>query len=126
MLLERLSEKFPQFRIDSLRVIVAQEAKAGVDFLFQHFAVNPGEGSQHLDQGRKQVGGFGNGLRLASDASPSFFEGVLQTRSSTKDTVEREDGPPSLHGGRSDWWRRQGNAGFFFGGWEAGLHLGEG
>jgi hypothetical protein len=49
-LLERVAEKFAEFGINSVRIVVAQEAEARVDFLLEEFAVHAREGGEDLDE----------------------------------------------------------------------------
>ena len=65
VLVERLAKELAQFRIDRLRVVVAQKTERGIDFLFEHLAVGLGKGRQHLDEQREQVRALGHRPRLA-------------------------------------------------------------
>ena len=69
MLVKRLAEKHPQLGIDRLRIIVTQEAEAGVDLFLEQDAVRLGEAGQHLDEQREQVRPLGYAARLAQRAS---------------------------------------------------------
>ena len=78
LLIERLAEELAQFRVNGFRVIVAQEAQRGVDFLLQHDAVHLREGGQHLDEQRQQVGRLQHGARLAHGPPGKLAGGALE------------------------------------------------
>ncbi len=68
LLVERLPEKHPQLRINRFRIIVTQEAEAGVDLFLEQNAVRFGETGQHLDEEREQVRALRDTARFAHRA----------------------------------------------------------
>lgn len=60
-LAESLAKKLPQFRVDGLRVVVAEETKAGINFFLKEFPVDSGETGQNFDEERKEVGALCHG-----------------------------------------------------------------
>ena len=51
-LVQGLAEKLAEFRIDRLGIVVAEKAKARIDFLLEQFAIHAGKTCQHFDQQR--------------------------------------------------------------------------
>ena len=55
LLVKRLTEELAQLRVNRLRVVVTQEAKAGVDLLLEEDAIGFREARQHLDEKRQKI-----------------------------------------------------------------------
>ena len=68
LLVERLAEEHPQLGINGFRIIVAQEAEAGVDLLLEQNAVRFGEAGQHLDEEREEIRALRHTARFAHRA----------------------------------------------------------
>lgn len=69
LFVESLLEELAEFRIDGIRVVVAQEAEAQIDFLFDGRAVEVGEGREYLDEGSQESVAIGDRSRLFAEAA---------------------------------------------------------
>ena len=65
LLVKRLAKELSQFGVNGFRIVVAQKAQAGVDFLLEELSLHPREGREHLDERRQQIRAFGDRARLA-------------------------------------------------------------
>ena len=90
LLLERLPEEPPQLGIDGLRIVVAQESEAGIDFLLEHLAVDAREGGKHLDQGRQEIRALRDRLWPPAQTSPPSGRQVLETRGAAQEAVDHQ------------------------------------
>ena len=90
LLLQCLAEELAQFGIDSLWIVIAEEAEARIDFLLQHLPVDAGEGRKNLNQRGEKVGALRDGLGASSQATPSLRHRALKTRSSSQDAINHE------------------------------------
>ena len=70
-----------QFRVNGIRIIVAEESQARIDFLLDQLAVHTRKGGQHLDQCWQKVRGFRDRSGLAQEASQHAPAARLNARS---------------------------------------------
>ena len=69
LFVKRLPKKHAQLGVDGLRVIVAEKAEAGVNFLLEENAIGFGEARQHLNEEREEIRRLRHAPRFAHGAS---------------------------------------------------------
>ena len=89
LLVQRLAEKTAQLGIDGFRVIVAQEAERGVDFILEDLSAGLGKCGEHLNEQGKQIRALGDAARATPNAAAHAGRNPLHA-------VGRGVGLPSL------------------------------
>lgn len=69
LFVQGLSEELAQLRIDGVRIIVAEESKAGIDLSFEQLALDSGKRRKHLDERREQIGTLSDCARLTHETT---------------------------------------------------------
>ena len=74
VLVQRIAKKLPQFGINGVRIVVAQEAQARVDLLLKELALHAREGRKDFDESGEQIRTLSDRARLPhqpADHSPT-------------------------------------------------------
>jgi hypothetical protein len=101
-LLQRISEKLAQFRVNGVWVIVAQKSEAGVDLLLEQFAIDAREGREDLNERGQEVWALDDSSWFALNPAEYVPALCLEASGESKRTFES-----TLHAPGAGWRRNR-------------------
>ena len=101
-LLQRITEKLAQFRVNGVWVIVAQKSEAGVDLLLEQFAIYAREGCEDLNERGQEVWPLDDSSWFALNPAEDVPAFCLEACGESKRTLES-----ALHASGAGWRRNR-------------------
>lgn len=101
LFMERVAEEFSQLRVNGIRVVVAKEAEARIDFLFEDVTISLGKRREDFNKGREEIWCLRDGARFALKAPQKSSRCPMCQHGPAQDAFN-----PALHAARTRRLRR--------------------